>query len=66
MAGELTEKPRRVWLELGEPDYERAIDAHYSSIDVEAMGSLVQRGTHTYLKDVRSFLVGPFADSGWP
>lgn len=66
IAGELPEKLRRVWVDLGEPDYERAIRAHHSSSDVEAVGSIVQRGTHTYLKDIRSFEVWPSKDSQWP
>ena len=65
VAGELPEKVRRVWVDLGEPDYERAIRAHHSSSEVEAVGSIVQRGTHTYLKDIRSFEVWPSKDSPW-
>ena len=55
-------KMRRVALDLSEPDYQQAIQAHKSFSDVEVVGSLFQRGTRTYLKDVRGFEVVPFSD----
>ena len=66
IAGSVVDDPlgklRRVSLDLAEPDYELAIQAHRSFADVEVVGSLVQRGTRTYLSNVRGFVVSPSAD----
>ena len=51
--GDPPEKRRRVAMDLAEPDYETAISAHHYAVNVDVLGSLVQRGTHTYLKNVR-------------
>ena len=57
--GDPPEKRRRVSLVLEESDYELAIRAHHNSTNVEVIGSLVQRGTRTHLKNVRHFFVWP-------
>ena len=56
VVGDPLEKTRRASMDLAETDYERAIHAHHNSTYVEVVGSLVQRGTHTYLKNIRRFL----------
>jgi hypothetical protein len=57
VVGDPLEKLRRVSVSLAEPDYERAIQAHQTYSDVEMVGSLIQRGTRTYLTDARGFAV---------
>src|SRR6266536_826215 len=52
-------KRHKVSVSLGEVDYARAITAHQEFLDVEVVGSLIQRGTRTYLSDARGFSVRP-------
>jgi hypothetical protein len=59
VAGDPVEKLRKVSVTLGEADYARAITAHEEFLDVEVVGSLIQRGTRTYLSDARGFSVRP-------
>lgn len=58
-SGDPLEKLRRVSVSLAESDYEQAIAAHRSFSDVEIVGSLIQRGTRTYLTEARGLLVHP-------
>jgi hypothetical protein len=60
--GDPQEKLRRVSVNLAESDYERAIAAHQTFADVEVVGSLVQRGTRTYLLEPRGLGVIPPVD----
>lgn len=60
--GDPIEKLRRVSVSLAEPDYERAIEAHQTFADVEVVGSMIQRGTRTYLSDARGFSVHEVAE----
>lgn len=53
---------RRISASLAEEDYERAIAAHQQFADVEIVGEVYQRGTRTYLRDARGFVVHPPAD----
>jgi len=59
VTGDSPEKLRRVSVSLAESDYEQAIEAHQNYADVEIIGSLVRRGTRTYLNDARGFVVRP-------
>lgn len=59
VSDDLTERLRRVNVDLSEEDYAKAIQAHESFSDVEIVGSLLQRGTRTYLRDARGFIVLP-------
>jgi hypothetical protein len=45
------EKLRRVSVNLSEPDYQLAINAHETFSEVEISGSFLQRGTRSYLQD---------------
>jgi hypothetical protein len=51
VVGDATEKLRRVSVNLAEPDYQRAIAAHAEFNEVEVVGSLIQRGTRSYLRE---------------
>ena len=66
IAGSVVDDPlgkhRRVSLDLAESDYELAIRAHQSFADVEVVGSLIQRGTRTYLRNTRGFVATLPAD----
>ena len=55
-------KLRRIYLDLAESHYSIAIRAHQSFADVEVVGSLIQRGTRTYLNNTRDFVVSPSID----
>ena len=44
-------KLRRVWVNLAESDYQRAIPAHERDTDVRVWGVLEQRGKRTYLNN---------------
>lgn len=55
LVGDPPERLRRVSLDLAEPDYEQAIRAHESFDDVEVVGSLIRRGTRSYLREARGF-----------
>lgn len=57
VTGDSPEKLRRVAVSLAESDYELAIEAHQNYADVEINGSLVRRGTRTYLNDAHGFVV---------
>jgi hypothetical protein len=59
ISGDPLEKLRRVYVDLSEEDYERAISAHQTYADVEIIGSLIQRGPRTYLLDARGFKILP-------
>jgi hypothetical protein len=59
VAGDPVEKLRKVSVILGEDDYAQAITAHEQFLDVEVVGSLIQRGTRTNLSDARGFSVRP-------
>jgi hypothetical protein len=59
VAGDPVEKLRKVSVTLDEADYARAITAHEQFLDVEVVGSLIQRGTRTYLRDARGLTVRP-------
>lgn len=54
-----SERLRRVNVDLSEEDYAKAIEAHQNFSDVEIVGSLLQRGTRTYLTASRGFAVLP-------
>lgn len=62
VTGDALEKLRRVSVSLTEPDYALAIQAHQTFADVEVVGSLIQRGTRTYLNDARGLVVRPSVD----
>lgn len=55
------EKLRRVSVNLSEPDYQLAINAHETFAEVEISGSLLQRGTRSYLRDTRGLDVLPLS-----
>lgn len=57
VVGDPSEKLRRVALDLAEPDYQLAIQAHETFGDVEVVGSLIQRGNRMQLRDARGFSV---------
>jgi hypothetical protein len=59
VAGDPVEKLRKVSVSLGEDDYAQAITAHEEFLDVEVVGSLIQRGTRTHLNDAHGFSVRP-------
>lgn len=58
-AGDPSEKLRRIHVPLTEDAYGDAITAHETYADVEVVGAIYIRGTHTYLKDARAFKVLP-------
>lgn len=53
LIGDASERLRRVSVNLSEPDYQLAINAHESFAEVEISGSVVQRGTRTYMMNSR-------------
>ncbi len=59
LVGDPLGKLRRVSLDLAQSDYGTAIQAHRSFADVEVVGSLIQRGTRTYLTNTRDFVELP-------
>ena len=59
VADDPTEKMRRVYVTLEQEDYDRALSAHHTFLEVEVTGSLIQRGNRSYLSDPREFLVLP-------
>jgi hypothetical protein len=59
VSGDPVEKLRRVSVSLAEEDYQQAIAAHETYADVEIAGSLIQRGTRTYLTNARGLLLHP-------
>lgn len=63
ITGDPLQKLRRVSVSLAESDYGLAIQAHQSFADVEVVGSLIQRGTRTYLNEARGFVVRPVTDA---
>lgn len=57
--GEIIGKLRRVMVGLGEADYQLAIRAHDDREDVEVVGALEERGSHSKLVQARDFAVLP-------
>lgn len=55
LIGDPSEKLLRVSLNLAQPDYTQAIQAHEGFRDIEVVGSLVRRGTRMSLSNVREF-----------
>lgn len=52
-------QPRRFYLELGEDDYEAAVNAHRQGLQVIVVGDIELRGTRMSMRRVTSFQVIP-------
>jgi hypothetical protein len=59
VSGDSTGRLRKVWVSLSESDYQLAIRAHETGADVDLTGSLIERGTRTYLTLSGDFVVLP-------
>jgi hypothetical protein len=59
ISGDPIEKLRKIWVSLSEPDYQLAIQAHQTFADIELTGSLIQRGSRTYLIQSGDFIILP-------
>jgi hypothetical protein len=57
------ERSLKVVAQLAEAEYEDAISAHQTFLDVELVGSLIRRGNRTYLQNISRFAALPAATS---
>ncbi|MCQ3807932.1 MAG: hypothetical protein KTV16_11760 [Acidimicrobiia bacterium] len=62
VVGDPVEKRRHVSLDLSQPDYELAIQAHQNFANIAVGGSLSQKGNRTYMNNAREFVIEARAD----
>lgn len=58
-----SERLRKIWVSLTEADYSLALRAHEDFAEVELFGSLLQRGSRTYLNLLGPFVILPERDT---
>jgi hypothetical protein len=63
VSGDPVARLRKVWVSLSESDYQLAIRAHETMVDIELNGTLLQRGSRTYLRMSSPFITLPDMDT---
>lgn len=57
---------RKVTVELSDPDYRRAVTAHYKGQTVRCSGALIREGRTLWLRESRGFAIESTDDAGFP